>query len=106
MDDDSDEFTVMRISVIGGKGPDYTKSSWSLLDNTDSVKGEASMARTTGFPAAIAARKLLDGTIKLGPGIFPPEVLADDDVFMNLLLEELEKREVFYIRDPDQTTQY
>jgi lysine 6-dehydrogenase len=105
MDDDSDEFTVMRISIIGGEGPTYTKANWSLLDNTDRTKRETSMARTTGFPASIAARRMLDGTISLGPGVYPPESLAGDDAFFFGLLEELEKRGVFYLREAEQTVQ-
>jgi len=105
MDDDSDEFTVMRIAVTGGEGPTYTRTNWTLLDNTDRAKGETSMARTTGFPAAIAARRLLDGTVPLGPGVYPPESLAGDDAFFFGLLEELEKRDVFYLKEDEQTDQ-
>lgn len=102
MDDDADEFTVMKIEVIGGEEPNYVKATWSLLDETDRRNGDSSMARTTGFPAAIAARKLLDGTIDLPPGIYPPETLAEDDAFVFGLLEDLEKRAVFYSREEDQ----
>ncbi len=103
MDEDAEEFTVMRIAVTGGEGPDYTRARWSLLDNTDRDRGETSMARTTGFPPAIIARRILEGSIKLGPGVFPPETLADNDTFFYGLLGELEKRGVFYIQEDDDT---
>ena len=53
------------------------------------------MARTTGFPAAIVARWLVDGTWNL-PGVTPPEVIGRDPKLTQLMLEELKNRGVTY----------
>ncbi len=91
----SAEFTVMRIEVQGESG---ARVVWDLLDRTDPERGESSMARTTGFPAAICARRLLSGQSPLGPGIHPPEALAADDGFVLDLLAALAERRVCYQR--------
>jgi lysine 6-dehydrogenase len=92
-DSGSDEFTVMQISVTGANGQ---KRVWHLLDRTDTVREESSMARTTGFPAAILARKMVRGEVGLMPGIHPPEALAKDDGFVDDLLKSLARRGVTY----------
>lgn len=97
----SEEFTVMRIEVEGSQpGPDAApvRVVWDLLDRTDPERGETSMARTTGFPAAICARHLLAGTLPLEPGIHPPEALAANDAFVDTLLSELTHRGVQYLQ--------
>jgi saccharopine dehydrogenase-like NADP-dependent oxidoreductase len=93
----SEEFTAMIVEVEGGE-EGQERRAWYLLDRTDTERGETSMARTTGFPAAICARRLLDGTAPLGPGVHPPEALAADDVFVEGLLGELASRKVVFQR--------
>lgn len=103
-DEDSDEFTVMRVAVTGGHaaGGKFFKSVWTLLDYTDRDRNETSMARTTGFPAAIAARRLLvEGPALLEPGLHPPESLATNDDFFEMLISELDKRNVHYLKEND-----
>lgn len=92
----SEEFTVMRVEVEGGTVEAPQRRVWDVLDRTDPVRGETSMARTTGFPAAICARRILDGTAPLGPGVHPPEALAVDDAFVDLLVREHAARGVAY----------
>jgi saccharopine dehydrogenase-like NADP-dependent oxidoreductase len=97
----SEEFTVMRIEVEGGGPPDAAaprRIVWDLLDRSDRERGETSMARTTGFPAAICARRILDGSIKLEPGVHPPEDLGRDDAVVAYLLADLEARGVVFQR--------
>jgi saccharopine dehydrogenase-like NADP-dependent oxidoreductase len=96
LDELMDEFTVMRIQVTGGDAAPHKRIVWELLDRTDRYRNETSMARTTGFPVAIAARALLRGTIALEPGIHPPESLARDGAFIDNLLAELKVRGVLY----------
>jgi saccharopine dehydrogenase-like NADP-dependent oxidoreductase len=97
----SEEFTVMRIEVEGAPGPQPQRAVWDLLDRTDRERGETSMARTTGFPAAICARHILDGTAPLSPGVHPPEALAADDAFVDTLLRAHADRGVHYRRVDD-----
>ena len=91
-DGNSDEFTVMHIDVRGAGG----RRIWTLLDRTDPVRRESSMARTTGFPAAILVRMMLSGEVCLAPGVYPPEALARVDGFVGALLATLEIRGVKY----------
>jgi lysine 6-dehydrogenase len=96
LDELMDEFTVMRIQVTGGEAAPYKRVVWELLDRTDRYRNETSMARTTGFPAAIAARAMLGGTIAFEPGVHPPETLARDRAFIESLLSQLKARGVSY----------
>jgi len=96
LDELMDEFTLMRIQVTGGEESPYKRINWELLDRTDRYRNETSMARTTGFPAAIAARAMLNGKVSLRPGVHPPETLARDEAFIAALLAELKSRGVLY----------
>jgi len=75
------ELTALRVEVTGVDGGQRLLRRVDLLDRTDEL-GSSSMARTTGYPAVIAARMLLDGTLQWarwgeppggGPGIVCPE---------------------------------
>jgi saccharopine dehydrogenase-like NADP-dependent oxidoreductase len=96
LDELMDEFTIMRIQVIGGGEAPYTRVVWDLLDRTDRYRNETSMARTTGFPASLAARAILRGEVSLEPGVHPPETLARDGAFIGKLLADLKTRGVLY----------
>jgi saccharopine dehydrogenase-like NADP-dependent oxidoreductase len=89
----SEELTLMRVEVEGEGG---RRQVWELLDRTDGQRGETSMARTTGFPAALCARRLLDDEPPLPPGVHPPEALSGDDGLVAELLEEHARRGVRY----------
>jgi saccharopine dehydrogenase-like NADP-dependent oxidoreductase len=87
------DLTVMRIEATGTLGGRDTTWTWDLYDEADPVTGYHSMARTTGFPCAIAARMLARGELRR-PGVQPPERLADDDRFFERMLQELSARGV------------
>ncbi|HEY3354303.1 MAG TPA: saccharopine dehydrogenase C-terminal domain-containing protein, partial [Polyangia bacterium] len=70
-----DELTVMRVEAEGLKGQAKVRYTYDLLDRTDPVTHEMSMARTTGFPATAMARLILGGQLKR-PGVTPPEMLG------------------------------
>ncbi len=94
--EEMDEFTVMRITVVGGKEPNYPRITWNLFDQTDRKRHETSMARTTGFPTAILARQLLGKKLDVPAGVHPPEYFADNQAFVDTLLSELNNRGVHY----------
>ncbi len=91
LDDDEDELTVMHVEVEGTLGGAPTCLTWDLYDETDHVGGATSMARSTGFPAALMARAVADGRFTR-PGVFAPEQVAEDDALVKWLLEELVAR--------------
>ena len=96
MDETMDEFTVMRVTVTGGDHAPYKRIQWDVLDRTNRDRRETSMARTTGFPAAIAAAEMVRGNLQIDPGVHPPEDLAHDSAFIDLLLAKLKERGVIY----------
>jgi len=91
------DLTVMRVEGEGTIGDTEMLIRWDLLDYYDYEKGQSSMARTTGFPAASIGRMIVDGTIDM-PGVHPPETFGSNEAVVNLLLAELEDRGVRYIR--------
>ena len=99
LDDTMDDFTVMRVSVTSGAQAPYRRVHWDLLDQTDRSAKETAMSRCTGFPAAIAARRILDGSADLAPGVNPPEALAGNEAFVRGLLDDLRARGVVYRRE-------
>lgn len=96
--EDSKEFTAMQVFVFGEGPKGDAQIVWNLLDRTDEIRGESSMARTTGFPAALVARYMLDSTASLKPGIYPPEKLAEIPFLVDNLLAALAARGVKYQR--------
>ncbi len=94
----ADELTVMQITAAGLDGNRRVERTVHLYDETDRTRNETSMARTTGFPAALAVRALAQGALHLSPGIHPPESVASDEGFVTFLFEGLAKRNVRYNR--------
>lgn len=90
-----DEFTVMRVVVEGTAEGRSRRIQYDLFDRRDRRTGFSSMARTTGFPAAAAARLMLAG--RIGPaGVLPPEVLGADEGVFRAVLADLAARGVVY----------
>lgn len=92
---DERELTVLRVIVEGSArdGGARTRFTYDLLDFTDPVTGNTSMARTTGFPCAIMARMLARGEYA-DPGVKPPELFGGNDAVYAHLVSELSKRGV------------
>ena len=79
------EFTVMRVVVEGERGGRRFRETADLLERTDPVTGDSSMARTTGMPAVVVARLMASGR-RIPRGIVAPETLVgDDDLFTEFL---------------------
>ncbi|MBZ5638880.1 MAG: hypothetical protein LAO51_09020, partial [Acidobacteriia bacterium] len=64
-----------------------------LLDRTDPGTGDTSMARTTGLPAVVVARRIVGGHA-MPAGVLPAERIAHDRETFDLLLSELGRRGV------------
>lgn len=87
------EFTVLRVTVSGCRGEARTTTRWEMIDFGDAGGTASSMARTTGFPCAIVARMIVDGSFDR-PGVHPPELLGRDEGLTERLLAELDLRGV------------
>lgn len=91
--DGEEELTFLRVVCEGRRGGRRVRRTFELLDRTDPKTGDSSMARTTGFPCATAARLLLEGGFTT-PGVYPPELIAADETLYSRFLGELGKRGV------------
>jgi saccharopine dehydrogenase-like NADP-dependent oxidoreductase len=83
---------VMWNSVTGMKDGVATEIHSYLWDEADTERGISSMARVTGFSAAIGAAFIGRGLIN-ARGIVPPEDCFEGEVF-ELFMEELKKRDI------------
>jgi lysine 6-dehydrogenase len=95
--EEDDEFTVMRILVEGEAAGRAKRIEYDLFDRRDRASGYSSMARTTGFPAAAAARLVLTGRFNR-KGVLPPELLGADEAAFQAIMDDLAERHVVYRR--------
>lgn len=93
--ENEEELTVMRIIVQGKKEEKRLFYTYDLLDYYDKKEKVTSMSRTTGFPCAIMARLVAQGEFQY-PGVCPPEYIGREHKIYQRIMEELEKRNVFY----------
>ena len=84
------ELTYLEVDVEGYRGNVLKKYRYELLDYYDEKEGLTSMARTTGYPPAIAARMIADRQIEQ-KGVVPPEKIFIGEKFEHLM-RELSKR--------------
>lgn len=86
------DVTVMRLLFEGRlQTGAAVRLQMDLVDHYDAENGLLSMARTTGFTAAAAARLVLDGSFAR-PGVHPPEALGFEAGLCRRLLGELGER--------------
>ena len=90
-----EELTVMRVIVQGKKEEKRLCYTYDLLDYYDKKEKATSMSRTTGFPCAIMARLVAHGEFQY-PGVCPPEYIGREYKIYQKVMDELEKRNVFY----------
>ncbi len=67
------DVTVLRVDVTGKKNGNNVEHSFVTVDFFDEERGVTSMARTTGYTAAIVGRMVARGDIQKR-GVVPPEV--------------------------------
>ena len=89
------DVTVMRIVLEGTREGSHERWSYDLCDRHHGRDGISSMARTTGYPCASVARRILAGGYET-PGIAPPEFLGRDVAFFEAILADLEQRDVTF----------
>jgi len=70
-----EDYTVMRVEIVGTDGDACMRRTFDLLDRYDQESGIHSMARTTGYTCTAAARLVLDGSFSR-KGICPPEFVG------------------------------
>jgi saccharopine dehydrogenase-like NADP-dependent oxidoreductase len=95
LEEGEEELTVMRVIVQGEKEGKRLCYTYDLLDYYDKNDKATSMSRATGFPCAIMVRLVAQGEFQY-PGICPPEYIGREHKVYQKVMEELEKRNVFY----------
>lgn len=88
-----EEFTLMTITI---KGEGKT-ISYQLYDEYDANTETSSMSRTTGYTAT-AALNMLINNLFTAKGVFPPELVGNNESCFNFILNYLKDRNINYIR--------
>lgn len=89
---EEEDVTLLRVVISGVKAENPKKYVFEMIDYFDSGKNYSSMAKTTSFPASIAAQMIVKGTISLRGTLFP-EFVFHGELFKTFI-EELGKRGV------------
>lgn len=87
------DLTAMRVILRGKKDQKNITVEYSLLDYFDDTEQLSSMSRTTGYTCCAMAEWMLEGQIKLA-GVFPPEMVGNDDDLFEFVLQYLRERNV------------
>ncbi len=95
MEEGEEDVSVMRVIIEGEKDGLKECHTFDLLDRYDRATHTTSMARTTGYTCAVAARLVADGSYTR-KGISPPEYLGADLSVFNALMSGLEARNIHF----------
>ena len=86
------DVTLLRILVSGKKSGVPQTHIFEMVDHYDSDKKYTSMARTTSFPASIAAQMIVSGQVSARGVVFPERIFSQD--LFPVFMEGLRKRGV------------
>ena len=89
------DLTVLKVIIEGSKDGSRTRTTFDMLDRYCPDTGIISMARTTGYTAALAARMVAHGLYK-EKGVSPPEYLGMRPECVAFVRAGLEERSVTY----------
>ena len=92
---DEEEFTLMKIVVTGEQNGQQEKVSYTLFDSYDAATGLSSMSRTTGYTCT-ATLHLIMNNLFTEKGVFPPELVGNDEGCFRFVTEYLKERGVVY----------
>ena len=92
--ENEEDLTVMQVIMEGQHHGRRERRDFYMLDRFDAETGTTSMARTTGYTCAIAARQVLTGLFTR-KGICPPEYLGATEGCYEHMLTELERRNIY-----------
>jgi len=96
LEEDDEEFTIMRITLKGENSQGKTEELvYGLYDEYCHDTKTSSMSRTTGYTATAAANLILKGMFD-ETGVFPPELVGKHEACFNYILNYLEERNVIY----------
>jgi len=90
-----EDFTVMRIRIVGEENGVAKNLEYYLLDKYDKESQVISMARTTGYTCTAVANLVLDNKFNR-KGVNPPEYVGEEETNFKFVLNYLEERGVYY----------
>lgn len=93
LEEDDDEFTIMKINVTGMSDNRPASMEYFLYDEKDKNSLTSSMSRTTGYTCA-AAVQLLSKNMFRDPGVFPPELIGRHKDCFEEILQYLSERNI------------
>ena len=88
-----EEFTLMTIELKG----DGKTVRYELYDEYDAATQTSSMSRTTGYTCT-AAVNLLINNLFTAKGVFPPELVGNDEHCYNFIMGYLKERNIIYTK--------
>ena len=91
------DVTLLRIFVKGQKSGRPERHVFEMVDHYDPERGCSSMARTTSFPASVAAQMIASGRIAQRGSLFPEDIFHDE--LHQPFTDELKKRGVIITHD-------
>jgi saccharopine dehydrogenase-like NADP-dependent oxidoreductase len=93
LSENEEDLTVMQVIMEGQHNGRRERRDFYMLDRFDSTTGTTSMARTTGYTCAIAARQV-QARMFTRKGICPPEYLGATEGCYEHMIMELGKRNI------------
>ncbi len=93
LEEEEEEFTVMRVIVEGEKDGSPVCVEYNLLDRYDKRSKTTSMSRTTGY-ACTAAIHLIAEKLFTKKGVFPPELVGCHKPCFDFVMNYLRERGV------------
>ena len=75
---DDQDVTLLRVVVSGKKSGESATHVFEMVDYFDQEKTYTSMAKTTAFPASIAAQMIMNGEITKRGVVFPEEIFLGE----------------------------
>ncbi len=95
LQDDEQDFTVMRVIVEGIRRRKRLRYTYDLYDTYDVKTGTTSMARTTGYACTVAARMVCAGVFSQ-KGVCPPEYIGRNEKAYQFMIDGMKKRNIVY----------
>lgn len=89
------ELTIMKVIVEGLNNGQQQRIEYDLLDRYDPVTKTSSMARTTGYTCTAAANLIIKGIFN-EKGVFPPELIGNNEECFNYIWNYLLARGVVW----------
>jgi len=92
-----EEFTVMKVIVKGNMNNTPKTIEYTMLDRFDVGTQTSSMSRTTGYTCTAMVNAFAEGLFN-EIGVFPPELVGNNENCFNYILDYLKQRNVNWIK--------